>query len=554
MRYYILSFLVLFFGQRLLAQPSAVKNAGKAVFTLTTFKADGSLLGSSHGVFIDNEGHGVSDWTPFAGADHAVVVDASGKKMDVVSITGANDLYDIVLFEVAGKTTGATPANGQVTKGNKVWLMNYGKGGGTPLEMTVESVEKFADKYFYYILSGDAPDNAVSCPFINSNGMVIGLMQRATTTNAIHATDVRFAADFKPTGLTVSDPLLRKTSIPVTLPKDKDQALLSMMLSAQQNDSARYMKTVALFTRHFPNATEGYAAQAQAESAKGDYAAAARIMESCIKNATDKSEAHYEYARLIYHKEVYHADAPYAEWNLDKAMEEAQEAYRIKPMPLYQHLQAQITFMQGNHQQAYDQFMTLTGTDLRNPELYYEAAQCKQQLQAPQEEILALLDSAVANCREPLGPESAPYFLARGTALDQAGQYRKAVADYNQYDSLYVGLLSAEFFYQREQCEVKARMYQQALDDIARAVYMSQGDPMLIAEMASLQIRLNLNDDALKTSELCIKIAPEYDEGYLLNGLALIQSGKKKEGLEALQKAKDMGNEQAGELIEKYKH
>ncbi len=544
---------MLFLGQRLLAQPSAVKNAGKAVFTLTTFKADGSLLGSSHGVFIDNEGHGVSDWTPFAGADHAVVVDASGKKMDVVSITGASDLYDIALFQVEGKTTGVTPANGQVTKGNKVWLMNYGKGGGTALEMTVDNVETFSGKYFYYILSGDASDNAVSCPFINSNGLVIGLMQRATTSNAIHATDVRYAADFKSTGLTVSEPLLRKTSIPVTLPKDKDQALLSMMLTAQQNDSVKYMKTVALFTRHFPTATEGYTAQAQAESARGDYAAAARTMESSIKNASDKSEAHYEYARLIYQKEAYHADAPFAAWSLDKAMQEVEEAYRLKPLPLYQHLQAQITFMQGNHQQAYDQFMTLTGTELRNPELYYEAAQCKQHLQAPQEEILALLDSAVANCREPLGPEAAPYFLARGAALDQAGQYRKAVADYNQYDSLYVGMRTAEFFYQREQCEVKARMYQQALDDIARAIYLSQGDPMLIAEMCSLQLRLNLTDDALKTSELCMKVAPEYDEGYLLNGLALIQAGKKKEGLEALQKAKDMGNQQAGELIEKHK-
>ena len=60
------------------AQPSAVKNVAKSVFTLTTFKADGSILASSHGVFIDNNGTAMSDWASFDGAATAVVVDANG--------------------------------------------------------------------------------------------------------------------------------------------------------------------------------------------------------------------------------------------------------------------------------------------------------------------------------------------------------------------------------------------------------------------------------------------------------------------------------------------
>lgn len=535
------------------AQPSAVKNAGKSVFSLTTFKSDGSLLASSHGVFISNDGACVSDWTPFAGADHAVVIDASGRKMDVVSITGANDLYDIVLFRVDGKTPGATPANGQVTKGNKVWLLNYGKGGGNPVEMTVDNVEKFSDKYFYYILAGEAPENAISCPFVNSNGMVVGIMQQSATSNAIHATDVRYAADFKSTGLSVSDPLMRKTSIPVTLPTDREQALLALMLSSQQGDSIKYIRNIEQFIKKYPSSTEGYVARAQAEMQAENYDAVSRIMETCLKNASDKSEAHFEYGRLMYQQAAFHPSQPYASWGVDKAMEHVTEANRLKPLPLYQHQAAQIIFLKGEYEKAYQQFMALTNTDLRNPELYYEAAQCKQQMNAPQEEMLALLDSAVANCREPLGPESAPYFMARGMALEEAGQFRKAVNDYNQYDSLAIGVKSAEFYYKREQCEVKSHMYQQALNDIARAIYMSSGDPKLIAEMGSLQIRLNLTEDALRSTDVLIQEFPEYDEGYLLRGLALIQADKKKEGLEALQKAKELGNEQAGELIEKYK-
>ena len=73
------------------AQPAAVKNAGKAVFTLTTFKADGSLLASSHGIFVGKNGEAISQLKPFEGAASAVVIDNSGKKMNVIRILGANE-------------------------------------------------------------------------------------------------------------------------------------------------------------------------------------------------------------------------------------------------------------------------------------------------------------------------------------------------------------------------------------------------------------------------------------------------------------------------------
>ena len=64
-------------GGSLLAQPNPVKQAAKSVFTLTTFRPDGSLLASSHGVFIGSQGEAISDLTPFLGAKRAVVVDAN---------------------------------------------------------------------------------------------------------------------------------------------------------------------------------------------------------------------------------------------------------------------------------------------------------------------------------------------------------------------------------------------------------------------------------------------------------------------------------------------
>jgi len=86
------------------AQPGWVKKATKSVFTVKTFAADGSMIASSNGFFTGNNGEAVSNFSPFKGAVRAVVIDAQGKELKVVSILGANDMYDIVKFRVSGKT------------------------------------------------------------------------------------------------------------------------------------------------------------------------------------------------------------------------------------------------------------------------------------------------------------------------------------------------------------------------------------------------------------------------------------------------------------------
>lgn len=71
--------------------------------------------------------------------------------------------------------------------------------------------------------------------------------------------------------------------------------------------------------------------------------------------------------------------------------------------------------------------------------------------------------------------------------------------------------------------------------------------------MASLQLRVNRVDDAIKTGEHCVKQFPEYAEGYLLLGLAQVKKGNKADGMANLNKAKELGSDQAQPLIEKYK-
>ena len=534
------------------AQPSAVKNAAKSVFTLTTFKADGQMLATSHGIFVGADGTAVSDWTPFVGADKAVVIDATGKKMDVSDIVDANEIYDLVKFHVSGKTTAANLASAAVPTSSEVYLVDYAVKKPTILTGKVKTAETFMDQYNYYVIDMEIPENVAGCPIVNSGGQVIGLLQ-TTRSGELHAADVRYASDFAVNSLTANSQVLRRCNIPVTLSDEMNEAQLAIMFTAQSGNDTKYERMVEHFINKFPQATEGYSTRAQLHVNSGDFDAATKDMEKAIQLADNKADAHYRFANIIYQKELYLSDKPYPTWSLDRALEEAREANRIDNQPIYRHLEAQIVYAQGNYDEAYNIFTSLTNTPFRNPELFYEAAQCKTQLCGDKNEILALLDSAVAICPKPYTQNAAPYLLARAIAYDDMGQYRKAVNDYNQYDTLTYGRNSPEFYFKREQCEVKAKMFKQALDDIERVVYMSPQDVEYQAEKASLQLRLNQNDEAIATADRCLLIDDKYSAAYIIKGIAQIQKGNKKAGIAHFQTAKELGNEQAQSLLDKYK-
>lgn len=534
------------------AQTSAVKNAAKSVFKLTTYNADGSVLATSNGVFVGNNGEAISNLKPFIGAAKATVTDTKGREMNVERIMGINDLYDVAKFMVNGKTTPLTIAQSAATSGSQAWLVGYAKKSPTITAATVKSVETFMDKYSYYIFSLTAPENTNACPFVNSEGQVIGIMQPSTTSSDIHATDAKFIVDLQTSGLSIEDETMKKIGIPPALPSDKDQALLTLMMAAQTNDSIKHAAIVSDFINQYPTSVDGYTAQAQIYVNANEFDKAAKEMETAIKKAEKEDEAHYNYSNIIYEKEVYKSNIPYEPWSLDKAYDEINKAYALNPQPSYQHQQALIIYAKGDYQKAYDMFMNLTKTSIRNPELFYSASQCKQMLKAPAKEVIALLDSAINNTDTLRIREAAPYFLARAEAYMTTDSFRQAVFDYTRYEILVNGNVNSNFYYIREQAEVKAKLYQQALIDITRAIVLNPKEPTYYAERASLELRVNMVDDAIKTASKCIELAPEYADGYLLLGLGQITKGNKTEGLANLEKAKQLGHIQAQEMIDKY--
>ena len=543
--------LILGVSTNISAQPGAIKKAADAAFTLTTFKADGSILATSNGVCISTDGVAVSPWKPFIGADKAVIIDAKGQKHEVDCLLGANEIYDIVKFQVSGKTI-AAPLATTVSVGDEAWITPIPKSGNAE-KADVSNVEKFMDKYNYTILKSSATDKLNGAPVFNVKGQVIGLFNSAGESQS--STDANYAKDFVVKGLSQNDITLRQSNIRIGLPNTVEEAVVALMLSSEKPTNI-HEAIVNEFISKFPQANDGYYALANIQVAKGEFANADKTMQTAISNVTAKDEAHYNFARLIYRNALIQEFAEKTKsvgWTLDKALDEIKKAETTKANDAYRHLQAQIIYAKGDYAKAYTEFEALTKTKFNNPELYLEMAQSRQHLGANDQEILDLLNKSIELCDTPYVSTSAPYFYTRAQQLEKMGEYRKAVQDYYTYEYFNQGRLGAAFYYMREQCEVKGRMWQQALQDILIASQLDPKEALYPTEAGSLLLRLNKVDAAISAAQQAIQLDASQPDAYLILGIAQCESKQKEEGLKNIQKAKELGNTQADTFLQKYK-
>lgn len=536
-----------------MAQPSWVKKATKSVFTLKTFAEDGSLIGSSNGFFTSANGDAVSNYTPFKGASRAVVIDAAGKELPVVSIVGVNDMYDVVKFRVSGKTQPLAISSTTNAVGAQVWLLPYHEVKNVPTG-TVRKAETFQREYEYYTVAMMMPANSVSTPLINQAGEVIGLMQQPASDKDTlnYAVSARFADSLRISGFGMNEDALLQTKIKKELPDDIKEAVLALYMANTRQDSAAYVALIEDFIQKFPNAADGYMYRAQIKVSQDDFAAAEKDMETAIKNSQQKDDTHYSYARMIYNKNIFQADKPYDNWTLDKAIDEIRLANTLNPQPMYRQMEANILFAQKKYGEAYDIYQQLISTNLNRAELYFSAARCKEMLK-DSTAMLALMDSVMNTFTKPYLKEAAPYLWARAQARLGAKKYREAIADMNDYEELMKASVNDNFYYIRHQAEVEGRLFQQALNDITRAIVMNPKETFYYAEKASLEIRVGLYDNAIATAQESLAVDPNDSDGYLFLGVAQCLKGNKKDGIPNLKKAQDMGNLQAEKLIEKYK-
>ena len=509
----------LFFSTAGAQNPTWAKKAANAVFTLKTFGADGNLLASSNGFFINENGEAVSCYTPFKGAQRAIVIDAQGKEWPVEYMIGANDMYDVAKFLVTVKKCSALPpTTASSASGAAVWLLPYAaKKDPACIQGSVSQAEKFQQSYDYYTLDMAADDQNVGCPLFDKEGQVIGMLQPSIGTQATtsYAVSAKFAADMVMKSLSINEPALRSIAIPKALPDNYNEAMIALYMGASVMDEAQYDAYIDRFIQQFPNASDGYIYRARNRAAREEFAAADEDMKQAVKVAEKKDDAHFQYAQIIYQKELYQQDIPFAAWSLERALEESKEAYKCYPQPVYLQQQGQILYAMKRYDEAYNVYEALSKSDLRSAETFYAAAQCKLQMD-DKKAAAVLLDSAVNTFTKPYVKTAAPYLRTRA--------------------ELYMDL----------------RRYQLALNDMNDVVALEPNNAELWAQKASYELRVNLADQALESARECLRLNPADSDGYLMTGIALCMKGEKQEGLKNLQKAKELGDSQAQTFIDKY--
>ena len=494
------------------------KKAAQAVFTLKTFKADGTLLGSANGVFVSENGEAVSSFTPFRGADRAVVIDAQGKEWPVETMMGANDMYDVAKFKVAAKKPTAL-TTGSAASGATVWLVPYSvKKEPVCVSGTVSKAEQFQGSYHYYTLTLQAQEQQQGCPILNEEGQVVGLLQAAADQHSTtsYAVSAPFAVSLHTNGLSMSDAALKTVRIPLAIPDKYDDALLALFMGASGMNAQQYADYVNRFIAHYPDASDGYVYRARLEVAANEFAKADEDMKKAVKVAEKKDDVHYQYAQLIYQKELLQSDHPYAEWSLQRALEESKLAYASNPQPVYRLQQAQILYSQKLYDEAYAVYEELSKGDLRGPDIFLAAAQCKLQ-KDDKRAAIAQLDSAISTFSRPYVKTAAPYLRAHA------------------------------------QLCMELRRYQLAINDMNDLVALEPNSAELWAEKASYELRVNLFDEALKSAQEVLRLDPQSSDGYLMTGIVQCQKGNKQEGMQNLRQAQSLGNPQAETFLQKYK-
>ena len=549
----------------LLAQelPKWAENARKAVFSIVTYTKDGQILSTGNGFYIDEQGTGVSDYSLFKGAERAIIITANGKELPVKYMMGANDMYDVVKFKTDfdKKAEALQPATLPSSTGETVYLVPYSTQKSSKGQTgTIAKVDTIGEQQYYYTLTMQTTEKTVSCPIMNAAGQVVGMIQKNNDSESKEsfAIGIRYLTDLTINALSVNDLALNSIGIKKGLPEDESQALVYLYMASGVYASNQYFDLLNDFISQYPNNMEGYLRRATYYINIGDdthYALAVEDLKKMLDVAEKKDEAHYNIAKLIYSYQLNIGDKkPYASWTFDYALNEINEALGITQEPIYYQLQGDIYFAMQKFTEAYTAYDKVNKSKLASAATFYSAAKAKELIEGTdKKEVIALMDSAIAFYPKPYGKDAAPYLYERARIKSDMEDYRGAVTDYNDFYDAMLGQTSAEFHLIRSQAELNCRMYQQAINDINKAVELDPNNVTYWVEKGGIHIRVNQAAEAIQALTRAIKMDPENAPAYRMLGYAQIQNKEKDKGLANLQKAKDLGDEVADGLLQKYK-
>lgn len=564
-KFFILPLLLFFLVQGSMAQtPKWVEKAKRAVFSVVTYDKNDKMLNTGNGFFVSEDGLALSDYTLFKGAERAVVITADGKQMPVSVILGADGMYDVIKFRVAiteKKVPALTVATTAPAVGADAWMLPYSTQKSIAcVTGKVKDVSKVAGEYHYYTLGMQMKDKMVSCPVMNAAGQVFGISQKssgADTVTTCYAAGAAFAMSQKINALSLADATLKSIGIRKGLPETEDQALVYLFMASSQMTGDEYGKLLDDFVSQFPNNSDGYLRRATYYITKGQedqswFDKAVADFNQALKVAQKKDDVYYNIAKLMHAYQLSKPEKTYKDWTYDTALTNVRQAIAIDPLPIYTQLEGDILFAQQDYAGALAAYEKVNASNIASPVTYFSAAKTKELLKADPKEILVLMDSCIAHCPQPITADLAPYLLERAQMNMLASQPRNAMFDYDAYHKAVNGQVNDVFYYYREQAALKARQYQRALDDIAKAIELNPTDLTYQAEQAVVNLRVGRYEEAIQILNSILKADPKYAEAYRLLGLCQVQLKKMDEACGNFKKAKELGDPNVDDLITKY--
>lgn len=552
--------IIILFLSILIAGPVSaqkwLKKARNSQVLIFAYDKSGNMK-ETQGFLIDANGTILTDYDNLKGATKATVVDWKGIERPVQYILGANSMYNIVRLKIEleekHKCTWLEPSEKDIQEGQSIFVFPRAKAEKSAkcIQGTIQKIEKFEGDYQYYTLNDTLNERLSGSPVTDENGALVGMVQPSSKEggSSSYAIDAKFGTSLQIRPMDAGNNDLKSIFIRKALPEGEEDAASFIFLTAKQ-DTAMYMSYLEDFLQKYPNSTIGYITKAEFLIENKQFAnAEATYQQALSQDSVHKDEIHFSWAKQIYNLNLQPKYEAYNDWNMEKALNEVNAAYESNPLPIYLNQQGACLYALKRYDEAYEKYMALSKTNMRTAETFLYAAQCKQMTKADPKEIIVLQDSALSTFPTPIPPSAAHIVLMRGNTKAQAEMYREAVQDYNTYEHLMSGRVSANFYYEREQMEMKCRMFPNALNDIERAVKSAPQEPLFRAEEAAVNYRVGQIDEAILAAKEAIRLDPNFPDAYRILGVCLSQKGEKAEAKKYLQKAIDLGDQLATEVL-----
>lgn len=532
-----------------------VTKSRASVATVLAYKG-GELLGSCTAVFVGDKCDVLTSNRLFANADSAVVIDNAGKVHAVERIAGADGIYGCIRLRIANskKLKPMALSTAKVAPGDELYLVSYGvKKNGFVEPVKVAKVDSLYS-CAYYTLELSMQERYNTLPLVNSAGELVAIMQSAPLGDTLHSYAIGAAVfdKLKVTSANYGKGYIQGTAIRAALPDVEAEALSCLYMQAIVGDSVSYKNTIDEFLGKFPDCYEGYVAHAEY------IAVYYRDMETAEKEwrkalaKTDKgAEVYFAKAKVLNSIVLSGDTVSHSMLSFENAIAALDKAISLDNQPLYLSYKADMLYAHGDYAAAATCYEALTQTNMRSALMFSKASQCYEQL-ADYNNSVAMLDSVVSMLGK-FPQQAMPYVLTRALVKSKVGMYRESVKDFNAYESFVGSGLKAEFYYLREQAEVNGKMYQQALNDIETAIYLSPENPVYYIEKAMLCYRVKMSDEGIRTLEKAKELAPGSSDVYYLLGRLNVQKENFSSAKECFEKALSLGHPDAGKQLESLK-